>query len=87
MCKSNKRTRSTPKVKKVVQATVFETTKQLSKYEMILKDLGYNPLEFKFSGKTMDNLSFIQKSSGKILDLWICGEELLNEMEWLRFKT
>lgn len=78
MCKSNKRTRSELKirpVKKIEQAVIIptyhSTHESQSKYEMILQDLGYNPLDFKLTYKTTDNLSFTQLVTGKILDLRI----------------
>lgn len=70
---STRRKRSKPrsKNKKIVNIPVFKPIRQLTLYETILDDLGYDPLGFTFLSKSIDNLKFKQKSTGKILDLRI----------------
>jgi len=69
---STRRKRSKPRVAKVEIIPVINLRYEpKNRNETALSDMGYNPLDFKLLNKTIDNLSFVQISTGKVLDLRI----------------
>jgi len=65
---STRRKRSKPRISKV---EIIPIHNPRTRYETALSDMGFNPKDFKLLNKTIDNLNFVQISTGKILDLRI----------------
>jgi len=66
-----KRSNPKPKAKKIISLPVINHYQPQTKCELILSDLGYDSKDFKLKNKSIDNLRFIQISTGKILDIRI----------------